>query len=169
MERDSKSPYRVLASGESNDAHHATAPHPEGLVARLAMERALSAADLRWADLGYLNAHGTGTVKNDAMESKAISQLNHENFKIAFSSTKDRTGHQLGAAGASEAIFCLKALEQEYLPPNASLGNQSNALPAQPQLEEKGKLGQKIVMSNSFAFGGNNIALILGISEPSPT
>lgn len=166
MTRES-SPIAFLGGGASSDAHHISAPHPEGLGARAAMEKALASAGLAASDIDYLNLHGTATMHNDAMESHAV----HGLFPAALpcSSTKPLTGHTLGAAGALEAAFCWLALS-EYnrdglLPPHRWDGQADPAL-APLQLVSAGDRLQRTagrrLMSNSFAFGGNNVALILG-------
>lgn len=160
VEREGASPYVLLGAGESGDAYHTTAPHPDGLGARLAIHRALAAASLTPADVAYVNAHGTGTEQNDAMESSAISA---ELGAVRFSSTKDRTGHQLGTAGATEAIFCLEALRRGELPQNLAPERVDRALVAQPIIESSRlEPSAQAVLSNSFAFGGSNVCLALG-------
>jgi 3-oxoacyl-[acyl-carrier-protein] synthase-1 len=161
------SPIAFLGGGASSDAHHISAPHPEGLGARTAMEKALASACLDATDIDYLNLHGTATAHNDAMESQAVRGLFPAG--VACSSTKPLTGHTLGAAGALEAAFCWLALSEHnrdgLLPPHLWDGQ---ADPALAPLELVGA-GDRLtrtegrrLMSNSFAFGGNNVALILG-------
>lgn len=163
VEREGASPYLLLGSGESGDAYHTTAPHPEGLGARLAIQRALSAASLLARDVAYVNAHGTGTEQNDAVESRAILA---ELGAVRFSSTKDRTGHQLGTAGATEAIFCVEALRRGELPPNLAPERPDPALAAQPITEPQSFDPEaRAVLSNSFAFGGSNVCLAFGRRE----
>ncbi|WP_220814712.1 beta-ketoacyl-[acyl-carrier-protein] synthase family protein [Pseudomonas paralcaligenes] len=161
------SPIAFFGGGASSDAHHISAPHPEGLGARVAMEKALSSAGLDATDIDYLNLHGTATAHNDAMESQAVRALFPAG--VACSSTKPLTGHTLGAAGALEAAFCWLVLSEHnrdgLLPPHLWDGQ---ADPALAPLELVGA-GDRLtraegrrLMSNSFAFGGNNVALILG-------
>lgn len=161
------SPIAFLGGGASSDAHHISAPHPQGLGARAAMEKALASADLAASDIDYLNLHGTATAHNDAMESHAVHGLFPATLPC--SSTKPLTGHTLGAAGALEAAFCWLVLS-EYnrdglLPPHRWDGQADSTL-APLQLVQAGDRLQRAVgrrlMSNSFAFGGNNVALILG-------
>ena len=150
----------LAGAGESSDAHHISAPQPEGLGASAAMEKALTDAQKSPADIDYLNLHGTGTEQNDKMESLAAARVLGEHCPC--SSTKALTGHTLGAAGALEAGFCYLSLEQNLLP--AQWGDQQwdPALPTLNWLSSV-KRDSRIttVMSNSFAFGGNNISLIL--------
>jgi 3-oxoacyl-[acyl-carrier-protein] synthase-1 len=155
---------RLAGVGETSDAHHISAPEPEGRGAEAAMRAALVQAGLAATDIGYINLHGTATEQNDRMESLAVARVFSDNPAIACSSTKSLTGHTLGAAGALEAVFC-------YL----SLVRGDGQVPAQPgdgvidpQLATLAGLGVRqlnqplhYAMSNSFAFGGNNISLIL--------
>ncbi|MEL4389785.1 beta-ketoacyl-[acyl-carrier-protein] synthase family protein [Shewanella xiamenensis] len=152
--------------GESSDAHHMSAPHPEGAGAISAMQAALDDAQISAQDIDYINLHGTATPKNDAMESRAVLSVFGDTPPPA-SSTKPLVGHTLGAAGAIEAAFCYLLLSQHNhsfaLPPHRFDGQQdpqdpSIALVAPMQFAEHGKLNY--VMSNSFAFGGSNASLI---------
>ncbi|AAN57348.1 beta-ketoacyl-[acyl-carrier-protein] synthase family protein [Shewanella oneidensis MR-1] len=152
--------------GESSDAHHMSAPHPEGAGAIAAMKAALRDAQISAQDIDYINLHGTATPKNDAMESRAVLSVFGDTPPPA-SSTKPLVGHTLGAAGAIEAAFCYLLLSQHNhsfaLPPHRFDGQQdpqdpSIALVAPMQCAEHGKLNY--VMSNSFAFGGSNASLI---------
>ncbi|MFB2759631.1 beta-ketoacyl-[acyl-carrier-protein] synthase family protein [Shewanella xiamenensis] len=152
--------------GESSDAHHMSAPHPEGAGAIAAMQAALADAQISAQDIDYINLHGTATPKNDAMESRAVLSVFGDTPPPA-SSTKPLVGHTLGAAGAIEAAFCYLLLSQHNhsfaLPPHRFDGQQdpqdpSIALVAPMQCAEHGKLNY--VMSNSFAFGGSNASLI---------
>ena len=156
-------PVMLMASGESMDAWHISAPHPEGKGAAEAMQKALDMAGVTASDIGYLNMHGTATPQNDAMEIKAV-QTVFQQYDVPISSTKHKTGHCLGAAGAIEAVICQQILaDQSWLPLH-----QSGSI--DPELDEQdyvlnAQLQQPIqyVMSNSFAFGGSNISLIFGI------
>ncbi|QQK58374.1 beta-ketoacyl-[acyl-carrier-protein] synthase family protein [Shewanella sp. LC6] len=152
--------------GESSDAHHMSAPHPEGAGAIAAMQAALDDAQISAQDIDYINLHGTATPKNDAMESRAVLSVFGDTPPPA-SSTKPLVGHTLGAAGAIEAAFCYLLLSPHNhsfaLPPHRFDGQQdpqdpSIALVAPMQSAEHGKLNY--VMSNSFAFGGSNASLI---------
>lgn len=152
--------------GESSDAHHMSAPHPEGAGAIAAMQAALDDAQISAQDIDYINLHGTATPKNDAMESRALLSVFGDTPPPA-SSTKPLVGHTLGAAGAIEAAFCYLLLSQHNhsfaLLPHRFDGQQdprdpSIALVAPMQCADHGKLNY--VMSNSFAFGGSNASLI---------
>ena len=146
--------------GESSDAYHMSTPHPEGRGAADAMNNALICAGLSSADIDYVNLHGTATPSNDAAEDKAISSV--FNRDVACSSTKGWTGHTLGAAGITEAIICMLALEQQFLPASLNLKTHDPKLNNHVLTENT---AQKVsnVMSNSFGFGGSNCSLILGL------
>ena len=147
----------------SSDAHHATAPDPAGSGARRAMSRALVQAGLNPSDVDYVNGHGTGTPANDSAETKAADAL----FGAApppMSSTKSQIGHTLGAAGAIEAAVCVLALRDGVLPPTVNVADP--AALTRDIVPLTGRAADvDVVVSNSFAFGGNNCALVLG-SEP---
>lgn len=152
--------------GESSDAHHISAPEPTGEGAKQAMLAALHDADLNKNDIGYINAHGTGTRLNDAMESHAIFSVFGD--EVHTSSTKPLTGHTLGAAGATEAGLCwllLNELDNE----NSVQAKQVFNDQIDPELSRINVTSNHYVnenvlytMSNSFAFGGNNVSVILG-------
>lgn len=167
LDREANTPFYFLGSGESSDAHHPTAPHPEGLGAQLAIERCLRACDMKPEAVTYLNAHGTGTLKNDEMEALAISRTLGK--AVAFSSTKHRTGHQLGAAGGTEAAFCLQALAEGTMPAGYVPENIDVRLACQP-MDRPLRLGAgSVTLSSSFAFGGSNVAVALGAARPAST
>jgi 3-oxoacyl-[acyl-carrier-protein] synthase-1 len=152
----------LAGGGESSDAHHLSAPDPEGAGAESAMRAALADAGAKPADIGYVNLHATATRKNDEMESRVMARLFPEGTPV--SGTKPLTGHALGAAGAIEAAFCWLALSDGMLPPHIWDGEADPALPALrvvakgERLEARNK--RRLVMSNSFAFGGSNASLI---------
>lgn len=152
--------------GESSDGHHISAPDPQGAGARIAMRQALERAGIGAGDVDYINLHGTATVQNDAMESRAVAAL--FGADVAVSSTKPLTGHTLGAAGAVEAAFCWLAMQDDNpdgsLPPHLWDGEQDPALPVLNVATPGVRLGRPIryALSNSFAFGGSNAALVFG-------
>ena len=158
LEREGCGP--VLAGvGESSDAYHMSTPHPEGLGARLAMERALAQAGIAAGAVGYVNLHGTATRTNDVAEGRAVRDVFGP--KTPASATKGAHGHLLGAAGITEAIVALLALERGYLPgtPNTRALDVEcgcnvllEGLPAAPDY----------VLTNSFGFGGNNCSVLFG-------
>jgi 3-oxoacyl-[acyl-carrier-protein] synthase I len=151
----------LLGVGESSDAHHMSAPHPEGLGARLAMQAALEAAQLAPQDIGYVNLHGTATPSNDAAEDLAVTGL--LGGEIPCSSTKGATGHTLGAAGAVEAAICALALRHGFIPGGAGTRELDPALHARYELGSRDARLRR-VLSNSFGFGGTNCSLVLGLA-----
>ena len=160
-------PIALLGSGASSDAHHISAPEPTGRGALQAMRKALSRANLQPAQIGYLNLHGTATQHNDAMESLAVATLFPQG--VPCSSTKPMTGHTLGAAGALEAAFCWLSLStnnrEQALAPHVWDGQPDPELPALDWVTPTDRLtsiAPRYLMSNSFAFGGNNVSLIIG-------
>lgn len=163
-----KAPTMLISSGDAMDAWHISAPHPEGLGAYTAMQRALQQANLTIDDIDYINLHGTATPQNDAMETKAIRQLGATQTFV--SSTKHKTGHCLGAAGAIEAYICQQILQDNV---QNNLQNKQLWLPH----HQYGKIDDELsdlnyvtptshikkvdyILSNSFAFGGSNVSLI---------
>ena len=169
MTREASGEHRIalLGAGASSDAHHISAPEPSGLGAQNAMHKALSNAGLQAADIGYLNLHGTATQHNDAMESLAVNAVFPEG--LSCSSTKPMSGHTLGAAGALEAAFCWLALAPDnrdhLLPPHVWDAQADTDLPALALVKPGDVLradAPRRFMSNSFAFGGNNVSLIIG-------
>ena len=162
---------QLLGVGDSSEAHHMSAPDPEGRGAETAMRGALADAGLEAGDIGYLNLHGTGTPQNDAMECAAVARV--LGSELPCSSTKPLVGHTLGAAGAIEAAFCWLVLAglragEAALPPHVWDGAVDPEL-APIRLTEKGARAafgpRTAVMTNSFGFGGNNCTLILGRSD----
>lgn len=162
----------VLGSGVSSDAYHITAPRPDGEGQMNAIRRAMENSGLGEADIGYVNAHGTGTAKNDEAEFLSLHTLfDGKNPGLSVSSTKSMTGHCLGAAGAIEAVFAIKALTTGVIPPTtgyteedlARLREKAGELDFCPNTARRKPL--RNVMSNSFAFGGNNASVIFG-AEP---
>ena len=149
----------LLGVGESCDAYHMSTPHPDGLGAKLAMQRALESARLGPADIDYINLHGTATRTNDAAEDKAVVEL----FGTATpcSSTKGATGHLLGAAGITEAVISMVAGRHGLLPGSAQTRNVDPALKCRYLLEPR-ESGVRRVLTNSFGFGGSNCSLVIG-------
>jgi 3-oxoacyl-[acyl-carrier-protein] synthase-1 len=149
----------LTGSGESSDAHHMSAPHPQGRGAREAMEQALAAAHLAPADIDYVNLHGTGTPSNDAAEGYAVSGL--FGHSVRASSTKGATGHTLGAAGALEALICAISLEHRLMPGSVNTGQLDPAVGFDYLRENRADERLRRALSNSFGFGGSNCSLIL--------
>lgn len=149
----------LLGAGESCDAHHMSAPHPEGLGARKAMEAALAAGGLAKEAIGYVNLHGTGTPSNDVAEDRAVVGLLGE--RVPCSSTKGMTGHTLGAAGAMEAVITVLALEEGLVPGSPGTRTRDPELRARYEVEPR-EADLAVAMSNSFGFGGSNCSLVFG-------
>lgn len=153
-----KNSVELCGVGYSSDSHHMTQPHPDGLGAKNAIENALDDANISFKEVSYINAHGTGTMANDNSEAKAIASLFPN--KPYVSSTKSITGHTLGAAGAVEAIICTMCIQKQIIPPSKNIEN--------PFLEDilftNEMTFQEVnyIVSNSFAFGGNNTSLVFG-------
>lgn len=152
----------VCGYGTTNDAHHMTAPRPDGAQAARAMRLALDDARIAAQDIGYINAHGSSTPLNDPSETAAIKQaLGEHARRVAVSGTKGYYGHALGASGAVEAAICALALRQRWLPPTVNLDDADPACDLD-YIPRDGRPGDpEFVMSNSFGFGGINASLVL--------
>jgi 3-oxoacyl-[acyl-carrier-protein] synthase-1 len=150
---------RLLGIGESCDAFHMSAPHPEGLGARSAMQDALHCAGISPADVDYINLHGTATRSNDAAEDRSVWELFGD--ATPCSSTKGATGHLLGAAGVTEIIISILAIENGIRPGSAHTRRIDPAMRCQYQVEPQ-KARVERVLSNSFGFGGSNCSVVLG-------
>jgi 3-oxoacyl-[acyl-carrier-protein] synthase-1 len=159
-----KTPWGYLTGwANANDAFHQTASSTEGEGAYLAMSRALAMSGLPLVEIDYVNAHGTGTLNNDASEAAALVRVFGGNIP-PFSSTKPFTGHTLAAAGGIEAVISLLALENVMLFPNLNFATPMEGTPLVPQTTLREFMEIRNVLSNSFGFGGNNSSLIF--SEP---
>ncbi|MBE2210554.1 MAG: beta-ketoacyl-[acyl-carrier-protein] synthase family protein [Xanthomonadaceae bacterium] len=153
---------QLCGYGESSDAHHMSAPHPDGLGAQLTMRDALARAGVSAADVGYLNLHGTSTPANDSVEAKAVQALFPDSLHA--SSTKGWTGHTLGAAGIVESTIALLALEHGFLP--GTLGSSQPDADCGPQIRfDSQDKTIAYAMNNSFGFGGNNCSLLFGVAR----
>jgi 3-oxoacyl-[acyl-carrier-protein] synthase II len=149
-----------LGGGASTaDAHHITAPHPGGDGAERAVRLALADAGLEPADIGYVNAHGTGTELNDRTEGAVISRV-FGSSQPAVSSIKGTTGHALGASGAVEAAAAVLTIDRGELPPNVGLDHQDPDIPLEDVVIERRSWDPRPVISNSFGFGGHNTVLV---------
>lgn len=153
----------LVGSGISSDAHHITAPHPEGLGAKSVMEQVLEESGLSPADVDYINVHGTSTPLGDVAELKAIKEVFKEDaYKLNISSTKSMTGHLLGAAGAIEAIAAILAIKNNIVPPTINHGT------VDPEIDERFNLTLhkpqereiRAAISNTFGFGGHNASVL---------
>ncbi|MFW5851930.1 MAG: beta-ketoacyl-ACP synthase II [Bacteroidota bacterium] len=154
----------IIGGGMSSDAHHLTAPHPEGDGALNAMKAALQDANINTTDIDYVNVHGTATPRGDIAELMAITKLFGEHaYKMNISSTKSMTGHLLGATGAMEALACIFAIEKSIIPPTINFKNPD------PEIDQRLNLTFNTVqersvtyaLSNTFGFGGHNGSLVI--------
>nr|WP_320115974.1 beta-ketoacyl-ACP synthase II [uncultured Desulfuromonas sp.] len=147
--------------GLTSDAHHLTAPAPEGEGAARCMKMAMKGAGVNPEDIDYINAHGTSTPFNDLFETMAIKTALGDHAKsVMVSSTKSMTGHGLGAAGALEAVYCLKAMETGIVPPTINLQNPSEECDLDYVPNTARQADVKVAMSNSLGFGGTNATLL---------
>jgi 3-oxoacyl-[acyl-carrier-protein] synthase II len=166
IKRGAKILCEVTGFGNTCDSYHVTAPHPEGLGASNAIKAALKDAGLSYDKIDYVNAHGTGTLLNDASETKAIKNVFKEHaYKLKVSSSKSFFGHTLGASGALEAIVCALALNNGYIPPTLTYEERDPECDLNYVPSEGIKEDITCVLSNSFAFGGNNTSLIFSKEE----
>ncbi|MCY1503775.1 3-oxoacyl-[acyl-carrier-protein] synthase 2 [compost metagenome] len=153
----------IVGGGMSADANHITAPHPEGLGAKMVMSNALRDAKMSTSDIDYINVHGTSTPLGDISESRAIVDLFGEDaYQLNISSTKSMTGHLLGAAGAIEAIATILAVQNDIVPPTINHFNDDPEF--DPKLNFTFNKAQKrpirAAQSNTFGFGGHNASVI---------
>lgn len=156
----------VIGGGMSADAYHITATHPDGLGARLVMENAIKDAGIKPEDVDYINAHGTSTPVGDVSEVKAIKEVFGEHaYKLNVSSTKSMTGHLLGATGALEAMFCVKAVQEDVVPPTINHADDDKDENIDYNINFTFNKAQKrkvdVALSNTFGFGGHNACIIV--------
>ena len=156
----------IVGGGMSADAYHITASHPEGLGAKLVMKRAIADAGLTPADVDYINVHGTSTPVGDLSEVKAIKEVWGEDaYRLSISSTKSMTGHLLGATGALEVLFCIKAITDGIVPPTINHADDD----LDPEIDYKlnftfnkaQKRDINVALSNTFGFGGHNASMVV--------
>ena len=152
----------VVGYGLSGDAHHVTAPHPDGFGAYRSMEMALKKAGMQPSDIDYINAHGTSTMA-DTIELSAVKRLfGNAIGKVSMSSTKSAIGHLLGGAGAVETIFCILAIRDQIVPPTLNLDNPDEGTEGVDLVPLKAKQREvKAALNNSFGFGGTNASLVV--------
>ena len=156
----------IVGGGMSADAYHITASHPEGLGAKLVMKRAIADAGLTPADVDYINVHGTSTPVGDLSEVKAIKEVWGEDaYRLSISSTKSMTGHLLGATGALEVLFCIKAITDGIVPPTINHADDD----LDPEIDYKlnftfnkaQKRDINVALSDTFGFGGHNASMVV--------
>jgi 3-oxoacyl-[acyl-carrier-protein] synthase II len=153
----------MVGGGMTADAHHITAPHPEGFGARNVMKNALDDAGLAPGDIDYVNVHGTSTPLGDVAEVKAIQQVfGDDAYKLNISSTKSMTGHLLGAAGAVEAMACILSIVHQVVPPTINHEHVDDALDPKLNftLNKAEKREVRAALSNTFGFGGHNASVV---------
>ncbi|MBW9234507.1 beta-ACP synthase, partial [Leptospira santarosai] len=151
----------IIGYGSTGDAHHITAPAPEGEGAARAMQQALNDAGITPSDVDYINAHGTSTPYNDQFETMAVKSVFGEHaYKLAISSTKSMTGHLLGAAGGIEAVFTALAIHESILPPTMNLENPDPICDLDYVANGSRQKEIGYAMSNSLGFGGHNASLL---------
>lgn len=162
LARDAKIYGEIKGCGNTNDAHHVMAPHPEGRGAIACMKLAIANAKINPDEIGYVNAHGTATPKGDVVEASAIKTVFGSALPYV-SSTKGATGHMMGAGGITEAIACIKAVETGIIPPTINLNEvdpECKGIDFVPNTSKQSKI--KYAMSNAFGFGGQNSSIIIG-------
>ena len=151
----------IRGASATADAHHITAPHPGGDGAERAVRLALADAGLEPSDVGYVNAHGTGTDLNDRTEGEVVARV-WPDSQPAISSIKGTTGHALGASGAIEVVACVLAIDRAELPPNIGLGTQDPDIPLTNIVTTPREWTPTAAISNSFGFGGHNTVVVVG-------
>ncbi len=156
----------IVGFGQSADAYHRTAPAPEGAGAQLAMRRALADAGIGVEDVQYINAHGTSTPMNDLNETLAIKAVFGEDARrLVVGSTKSMTGHLLGAAGAVEAVICTLVVREGRIPPTINFSEADPACDLDYAHNRMVEKDVRVALTNSFGFGGHNVALALARYE----
>lgn len=151
----------IVGYGSAGDAHHITAPAPEGEGASRSMKQAIADANIDVSEIDYVNAHGTSTQLNDSFETKAMKTVFGEHaYDVAISSTKSMTGHLLGAAGAVEAIACIKAIQDSIIPPTINYETPDPECDLDYVPNHARKTEVNVALSNSLGFGGHNATLI---------
>lgn len=162
LKRNAKIYAEIIGYGATTDAYHITSPCPDGDGAKKAMIRAIENANINPNDIDYINAHGTSTHLNDSTETMAIKNVFKEKaYNLPVSSTKGNTGHLLGSAGGVEAIFCIKALQDQIIPPTINYKEKDEECDLDIVANEIRNAKLNIVMSNSLGFGGHNSSIIL--------
>jgi 3-oxoacyl-(acyl-carrier-protein) synthase len=156
--RGKQSEFELAGFGAACDAHHLTAPHPQGRGLDAAIRTALAQANIAPDKIAFINAHGTATADNDRAEGNVIARIFGP--KAAFLSTKGYTGHTLGAAGGLEAVFAVAGLRDKWIPASAGFQNQAEDIPIAP-VARRTEINGEYALSTSLAFGGNNSAVLI--------
>jgi 3-oxoacyl-[acyl-carrier-protein] synthase II len=161
LNRNAKIYAEIIGAGLSADAHHITAPHPDGKGALLSMNMALKNSSISTAEVDYINMHGTSTPLGDIAETKAIKQIFGEHvYEMNISSTKSMTGHLLGAAGAVEAIASILAIRDNIIPPTINFKNPDPDCDLNYTFNKAVTRDVNISLSNAFGFGGHNTTVV---------
>jgi len=161
LKRNAKIYGEIIGVGLSADAHHITAPHPDGAGAVLAMEMAIRNSDIDASDIDYVNMHGTSTPLGDIGETIAIKRVFGDHaYKMNLSSTKSMTGHLLGAAGAVEAVASILAIKNSVIPPTINFSNPDPACDLNYTFNKPQKRKVNVALSNAFGFGGHNTSIL---------
>ena len=163
IKRNAKIYAEIIGFGMSCDAHHITAPHPEGEGAKIVMQNAINNSNINLNEIDYINVHGTSTPLGDKSEILAIENVFGENaYNLNISSTKSMTGHLLGAAGAIESIASIISINEGFIPPTINHFNHDDEINQKLNLtlNKSQKKEVKIAISNTFGFGGHNTSIV---------
>ena len=153
----------IAGCGNNTDAYHPVTPRPDGEGEILCMKEALAMAAIKPADIGYINTHGTATIKGDIVENESVKEVFGDDAKnLILNSTKAATGHMMGAGGITEVITCVKALETGIITPTLNLENKDPECDLNYASELTKVEGLRYAMSNAFGFGGQNSSIIVG-------
>lgn len=152
---------RLLGCADNNDAHHPVSPHPEGLMAAECIRLALQSAGITPEQVGYVNAHGTATIKGDQAEARAIRKV-FGDYPVAVSSTKGATGHMMAAGGVTEIVACVKAIQTGVLPPNLGMTQQDPECNVDLITTANRNRSVSVAISNAMGFGGQNSCVVVG-------
>lgn len=151
--------------GNNTDAYHPVTPRPDGEGEILCMQQAIDIAGIKPEEIGYINAHGTATIKGDICETEAVKKVFGEDTQILVNSTKAATGHMMGAGGVTEVITCIKAMNEGIVPGTLNLDNKDPKCDLNYVAENTEAADLKYAMSNAFGFGGQNSSIIVGKAE----
>ena len=151
--------------GNNTDAYHPVTPRPDGEGEILCMQQAIEIAGIKPEEIGYINAHGTATIKGDICETKAVKKVFGEDTDVLVNSTKAATGHMMGAGGVTEVITCIKAMNEGIVPGTLNLDNKDPECDLNYVAENTEAADLKYAMSNAFGFGGQNSSIIVGKAE----
>ena len=163
--RDAKVHAYLAGWGNNTDAYHPVTPRPDGEGEILCMQQAIDIAGIKPEEIGYINAHGTATIKGDICETEAVKKVFGEDTDVLVNSTKAATGHMMGAGGVTEVITCIKAMNEGIVPGTLNLDNKDPKCDLNYVAENTEAADLKYAMSNAFGFGGQNSSIIVGKAE----